>query len=227
MNWKILSIGLILVLIAVMGVGYYQLQELNEKVVSLSDNVTTCEKEIAALKGVEAGKVEEIEKFKKEMGIFKKTMGEKMAELQGQVVNMGKFVSGKDKTTVVAVENLKKDIAILRAMVADDLAYPILLSPAPGARDLPVNVCWTIGFDWTSVKDAKEYRFQLALDPVMTKLLSDKMVATTAYKSEARTMTLDYATPYFWRVGVAGKDGRIVWSDVAVFSTEYLPLPPY
>jgi hypothetical protein len=74
-------------------------------------------------------------------------------------------------------------------------------------------------FSWSPLNDTVKYRFVLAKDAAMTKVLADTVVTTTAYEYQDR---LDYGQAYYWRI-MALEPIPSDWSAVFTFRTN---LPP-
>jgi hypothetical protein len=96
---------------------------------------------------------------------------------------------------------------------------PRLLSPDNGCIGCPVEPA---SFSWSPFKETTKYRFVLAKDAVMTQVVAQATVATTAYEYKG---TLDYSTNYFWRV-MALEPAPGDWSATFAFQTEPAPAPP-
>jgi len=94
-----------------------------------------------------------------------------------------------------------------------------LLSPINGAINVQVK---GISFSWAPVAGATEYRFMLARDASMTKVVCEEWVTGTGYTYWG---ALDYSASYFWRVMVY-KPAPVEWSPVFAFYTEPAPPPP-
>ncbi|MGB8706515.1 MAG: hypothetical protein WCD72_01000, partial [Dehalococcoidia bacterium] len=70
-----------------------------------------------------------------------------------------------------------------------------LLSPANGSMGVvPVK---SPSFSWAPLGENTKYKFQLAKDSAMTQIVKEAEVTNTAYMYDG---TLDYSTPYFWKV---------------------------
>ncbi len=78
----------------------------------------------------------------------------------------------------------------------------------------------TVIFRWNAVAGATKYRFQLATDPAMKKLISNDSLLTTASKKFG---TLKDVTTYYWRVQAKNTIGWGQSSPVVSFSVA-LPL---
>jgi len=106
---------------------------------------------------------------------------------------------------------------------------PTILSPArggtgPGGYDAPLQPL----FQWSSLKWATGYEFQLAKDPnftdiVVNKTGADALAATTVYQT---VTNLDYTTTYYWRVRGIGASTETDWSPVVGFITMAEPVAP-
>ena len=93
-----------------------------------------------------------------------------------------------------------------------------LLSPDNGCIGCPVEPA---SFSWSPFKETTKYRFVLAKDAVMTQVVAQATVATTAYEYKG---TLDYSTNYFWRV-MTLEPSPSDWSATFSFQTEPAPTP--
>jgi hypothetical protein len=69
-----------------------------------------------------------------------------------------------------------------------------LLSPANGMIGLPVKGA---AFSWAPLGESTKYKFILAKDGNLTQVVKEAEVTGTAYAYDG---TLDYSTPYFWKV---------------------------
>lgn len=78
-------------------------------------------------------------------------------------------------------------------------------------------------FAWTPFKDTTKYRFVLAEDAAMTKVVEEAEVTTTAYDYDGQ---LEHGESYFWRV-MALEPVPSDWSATFSFHTEAAPpVPP-
>jgi hypothetical protein len=104
------------------------------------------------------------------------------------------------------------------------VAAPIQVSPAPGAQDIIISPT----FDWLAVGGANSYEIQIAPNDMF--LASEFITSGTSNANAwAIDVTLDYDTPYYWRVRGL-KDGAPVgdWV-VSIFRTieePAAPMPP-
>jgi len=106
---------------------------------------------------------------------------------------------------------------------------PAITSPARGGTgsggyDAPLQPL----FQWSSLKWATGYEFQLAKDPnfndiVVNKTGADALGATTVYQPVTK---LDYNTTYYWRVRGIGASTETDWSPVTGFTTMAEPVEP-
>jgi hypothetical protein len=92
------------------------------------------------------------------------------------------------------------------------------LSPANGMIGLPVKGA---SFSWAPLGEDTKYKFILAKDGNMTQIVKEAEVTGTAYAYDG---TLDYGTPYFWKVQCI--DPACDSSPVFSFQTEQAPPPP-
>jgi hypothetical protein len=90
---------------------------------------------------------------------------------------------------------------------------PELLSPGNGCVGCPVA---PVSFSWAPYKETTRYRFALAEDAAMTKLLIDDEAHTSGYEYNGE---LDYGSDYYWRV-MAVDPSPSDWSAVFVFQTQ-------
>lgn len=92
------------------------------------------------------------------------------------------------------------------------------LRPVHCACGVPVA---SVPFSWAPFKGVTEYRFVLAEDSALARVLVDEVVPTTAFEYQGK---MDYGTSYFWQVTpVRPYPGQA--SPVFSFSTEALPRP--
>ena len=106
---------------------------------------------------------------------------------------------------------------------------PAITSPARGGTgaggyDAPLQPL----FQWSSLKWATGYEFQLAKDPSFTDIVvnktgADALPATTVYQP---VTSLDYNTTYYWRVRGIGASTETDWSPVVGFTTMAEPVAP-
>jgi hypothetical protein len=69
-----------------------------------------------------------------------------------------------------------------------------LLAPANGSMGIPAK---SPAFSWAPLGETTKYKFQLAKDGALTQIVKEAEVTGTAYSYDG---TLDYSTPYFWKV---------------------------
>lgn len=97
-----------------------------------------------------------------------------------------------------------------------------LLAPDNGAVGLEARPT----FEWTSLEDADNYRFQLSENPAFD---SDDLIANnvTNLTTFSPQVILDKSKIYFWRVNASNtcRDGE--WTSIRVFSTEALSCAEY
>jgi hypothetical protein len=93
-----------------------------------------------------------------------------------------------------------------------------LLSPANGGMGIPAT---TPAFSWAPLGENTKYKFQLAKDSAMTQIVKEAEVTNTAYGYDG---TLDYSTPYFWKVSCV--DPACDSSATFSFQTEPKPAAP-
>jgi len=93
-----------------------------------------------------------------------------------------------------------------------------LLSPINGATNVQVK---GLSFSWVPVAGATEYRFMLATDPGVTKVVREELVKGTSYTYSA---DLQYNAAYFWRVMIY-KPAPGQWSPTFGFYTQAAPAP--
>ncbi|MGB8707330.1 MAG: hypothetical protein WCD72_05190, partial [Dehalococcoidia bacterium] len=93
-----------------------------------------------------------------------------------------------------------------------------LLSPANGSMGIPVK---SPAFSWAPLGENTKYKFQLAKDGNMTQIVKEAEVTNTAYAYDG---TLDYSTPYFWKVSCV--DPACDSSATFSFQTEPKPAAP-
>jgi len=86
-------------------------------------------------------------------------------------------------------------------------------SPAAGSNTVNIT---GVGFAWTAIQGATEYKFVLASDATMTKTLVSTTVKGTGYMYDGK-LTND--TAYFWQVTPVGGDASAVFS----FTTKSAP----
>lgn len=98
----------------------------------------------------------------------------------------------------------------------DELAAPILLSPAKNAVDLEDSV----SFEWTAVAEADSYDFELNSDTTQTALVNINQ-ADTMYTHTS----LAFDSTYYWRVkandGITGRTS--VWTPWFAFTVKSQP----
>ena len=93
------------------------------------------------------------------------------------------------------------------------------LKPSHDARGVSVS---SVAFSWTAFKGVTEYKFVLAKDSALRKVLAEETVPTTSYKYGGK---LDYNTSYFWQVTATNPvPGQP--SPVFSFTTEGEAVPP-
>lgn len=93
------------------------------------------------------------------------------------------------------------------------------LSPNNGRSNCPVK---PVSFTWSPLKDTTKYRFVLAEDAAMTRLIKETEVTTTAYEYDGQ---LEYNQSYFWRV-MALEPVPSDWSAIFSFQTQSAPPAP-
>jgi hypothetical protein len=93
-----------------------------------------------------------------------------------------------------------------------------LLSPANGGMGIPAK---SPAFSWAPLGENTKYKFQLAKDSAMTQIVKEAEVTNTAYGYDG---TLDYSTPYFWKVSCV--DPACDSSATFSFQTEPKPAAP-
>jgi hypothetical protein len=93
-----------------------------------------------------------------------------------------------------------------------------LLSPANGSMGIPVK---SPTFSWAPLGENTKYKVQLAKDSAMTQIVKEAEVTNTAYGYDG---TLDYSTPYFWKVSCV--DPACDSSATFSFQTEPKPAAP-
>jgi hypothetical protein len=91
------------------------------------------------------------------------------------------------------------------------------LQPKTGCYNCPIKSAF---FSWSPLNNTTKYRFILASDAAMTKVVKDTEVITTAYEFDGK---LEYSQTYFWRV-MALEPTPSDWSSVFIFHTESAPL---
>ncbi|MEM6336376.1 MAG: T9SS type A sorting domain-containing protein, partial [Bacteroidota bacterium] len=87
---------------------------------------------------------------------------------------------------------------------------PILLSPAPGVPNQPINGA----FIWSDAGEHR-YRFQLGLSPTFETLAAEEIVADKRFSADS----LAAESTYYWRVQAINSAGGGPWSETASFST--------
>jgi len=87
-----------------------------------------------------------------------------------------------------------------------------------------VDVALTPVFNWSALRWANNYNFQLATDSGFTNLLVDEALGNAT--SYAYTGTLDYSTVYFWRVQATSAVSDSDWSAGVGFTTMAAPVEP-
>ncbi|MBM3154374.1 MAG: exo-alpha-sialidase [Chloroflexi bacterium] len=92
------------------------------------------------------------------------------------------------------------------------------LRPVHCSRSVSVS---SAAFSWTPFKGVTEYRFVLAEDSALIRVLVDEVVAGTAFEYRGR---LDYGKSYFWQV-TSLRPYPSQPSSVFSFNTETLPKP--
>jgi photosystem II stability/assembly factor-like uncharacterized protein len=96
----------------------------------------------------------------------------------------------------------------------------ILLAPA----NTSTTDSLVVTLRWHSSPCSNTYQIQAATDSIFNNLIvSDSTIADTSYQ----TIRLEYATEYFWHIGVRSPSGEIYWTRVWSFATpwEYLGFP--
>ncbi len=91
-----------------------------------------------------------------------------------------------------------------------------LLFPNNGSIGCPAN--WPY-FIWQHFNEASKYKFVLAQDPEMTRVIKEVQISENYYQFSE---TLEYGTNYFWRVMVV-EPMRSDWSATFSFQTEAAP----
>jgi len=107
---------------------------------------------------------------------------------------------------------------IVKAGLPTSSSYPglLLLAPNNGCVGCTIQ---PVSFSWSLFKETTKYRFALARDAEMTRIVKEAEVNTTGYEY---TGTLDYDTNYFWRV-MAMEPAPSDWSATFSFQTAAAP----
>jgi len=119
---------------------------------------------------------------------------------------------------------IKSPWSEMRSFAAALGAAPIMVSPSPGATDVPISPV----FSWKAVNRASDYEFLLARDSeftdVVVALTGADALQTNAWGWDKK---LEYATTYFWKVRAISATSYSEWGT-GVFTTEAAPtaLPP-
>jgi len=95
---------------------------------------------------------------------------------------------------------------------------------AQGTSLQPTDVDPTkpVTFSWYPFKETTKYRFVMASDSAMTRIIVEANVAGTEYVYSGK---LDYDTAYFWRI-MAVEPAPSDWSATFSFRTRAQPVPP-
>lgn len=96
---------------------------------------------------------------------------------------------------------------------------PQAVSPNNGCSGCPVKPA---SFSWSPLQETTKYKFVLAKDPMITHIVVEAELTTSAYEYESM---LDYDTNYYWRVRSL-EPSPSDWSATFSFHTEPSPTPP-
>jgi len=113
-----------------------------------------------------------------------------------------------------------KSFTVGAGLPASTLSYGLQpVYPNNGCGSCPVK---PVSFTWSPFKDTTRYRFILAEDAAMTRVVKDAEVTTTAYEYDGE---LEYGESYFWRV-MALEPVQSDWSATFTFQAEAAPPTP-
>ena len=128
---------------------------------------------------------------------------------------MDLLVDMEGNVFVVGSANLDSTTGIALIKYDQILVAPQLSNPANGAK----QVMLTPVLEWTSVDGASAYHVQLATDSNFTMVVLDTSIAGQSIQVDS----LQYDTPYYWRVRAENYTGVGFWSETWMFRTMIQP----
>ncbi len=129
---------------------------------------------------------------------------------------MDLVVDAEGNVFVVGTANLDSVAGITLIKYDQILAAPTLLMPENNKTQVELSPT----LQWGEVTGASTYQVQVAKDDQFTDMVVDTQVTSATFQMDS----LNYDTPYYWRVRAINYTGNGLWSETWSFRTK-LPLP--